>query len=580
MDYLKDAAFLAKGLDAQAVERSRQKHGSNQLTQQKRKNFGSQFLSNFGDPIIKILLVALSLNVLLLFRQANWFETAGIALAVFLATFVSTLSEYGSESAFLRLQQEASRGRCRVLREGKIQPIPIDDVVAGDLILLEGGERVPADGLLAQGKLAVDQSALNGESRETQKIPGNASPGEQDWDFSRQNQLFRGSVVCQGQGMMQVLRVGDATFYGGMAREMQQETRQSPLKLRLSKLADLLSRLGFLAAMAVGLADLFNALVIDNGFSPSLILAALADFPRLMNCLLHAATLAVTVMVVAAPEGLPMMITVALSSNMRRMLRDKVLVRKLVGVETSGSLNILFTDKTGTLTQGKLAVAEFVAGSGQSYDDIRKLAREAPELFRLTGLNCAANTQAALDPQGKPLGGNATDRALLAFVAPCMGQIPQLSARQTVAFDSALKFSTAQVSQNGRPLSLVKGAPELILNACTHYLDSAGRRQPLPRMGAARAAWDRMTVGAFRALALAYAEKPVEGKGDLNGLTLLGLTAIQDKLRPQAPAAVAQAQRAGVQVVMITGDNKDTAAAIARQAGLLKDPQDLSLIHI
>ena len=349
--------------------------------------------------------------MLLLFRQANWFETAGIALAVFLATFVSTLSEYGSESAFLRLQQEASRGRCRVLREGKIQPIPVDDVVAGDLILLEGGERVPADGLLAQGKLAVDQSALNGESRETQKIPGNASPGEQDWDFSRQNQLFRGSVVCQGQGMMQVLRVGDATFYGGMAREMQQETRQSPLKLRLSKLADLLSRLGFLAAMAVGLADLFNALVIDNGFSPSLILAALADFPRLMNCLLHAATLAVTVMVVAAPEGLPMMITVALSSNMRRMLRDKVLVRKLVGVETSGSLNILFTDKTGTLTQGKLAVAEFVAGSGQSYDDIRKLAREAPELFRLTGLNCAANTQAALDPQGKPLGGNATDRA-------------------------------------------------------------------------------------------------------------------------------------------------------------------------
>ena len=579
MDYLKDPAFAAKGLDAQAVERSRQKHGSNRLTQQKRKHFGSQFLANFGDPIIKILLVALFLNVLLLFRQANWFETAGIALAVFLATFVSTLSEYGSESAFLRLQQEASRGRCRALRDGKIQQIPVDDVVVGDLILLEGGERIPADGLLAQGKLSVDQSALNGESRETQKLPGSASPGEQDWDFSRQNQLFRGSVVCQGQGMMQALRVGDATFYGGMAREMQQETRQSPLKLRLSKLADTLSRLGFLAAMAVGLADLFNALVIDNGFSPNLILAALADIPHLLNCLLHAATLAVTVMVVAAPEGLPMMITVALSSNMRRMLRDKVLVRKLVGVETSGSLNILFTDKTGTLTQGKLAVTEFVSGAGHSYDDIRRLAREAPELFRLVGLGCTANTQAVLDPQGKPLGGNATDRALLAFVAPCISQIPQLSARQTVAFDSALKFSTAQVSQNGRPLSLIKGAPELILNACTHYLDSSGRRQPLPRMSAARAAWEQMTAGAFRVLALAYAEKPVEGKGDLNGLTLLGLTAIQDKLRPQAPAAVAQAQRAGVQVVMITGDNKDTAVAIARQAGLLKDPQDLALTH-
>lgn len=576
MDYLNKGVFAAKGLDPQAVEDSRQKHGSNRLTQQKRTTFGRQLLANFGDPIIKILLVALALNLLLLFRQANWFETAGIALAVLLATFVSTVSEYGSESAFLQLQQQAARSSCRVLRGGKLQQIPVEDVVVGDLVLLEAGERVPADGLLAQGKLTVDQSALNGESRETAKLPGGS---HQDWDFSRQNQLFRGSVVCQGQGILQVRRVGDATFYGGMARELQQQTRQSPLKLRLSQLADSLSRLGLLAALAVGGADLCNALVIANAFAPDRILAALADLPHLITCLLHAATLAVTVLVVAAPEGLPMMITVVLSSNMRRMLRDKVLVRKLVGIETSGSLNILFTDKTGTLTQGKLAVAEFVSGDGRSYGDIRQLAQQGGQLFRLTAMDCGLNNQAALDPKGKPLGGNATDRALLSFVAPCHSQIPQLAVRQTVAFDSSLKFSVAQVSQGGGTLSLVKGAPELLLSACTHYLDSGGRRQPLPRQGAIQAAWNRMTDGAFRVLALAYGEKPIEGKQDLQGLTLLGLAGIRDELRPQVPAAVAQTRRAGIQVVMITGDNKDTAVAIAKEAGLIQSAQDLALTH-
>lgn len=577
MDYLKDAVFAAKGLDPQAVEQSRQKHGSNRLTQQKRQTFGRQLLANFGDPIIRILLVALALNLLLLFRQANWFETAGIALAVLLATLVSTISEYGSESAFLQLQQQAAQSRCRALRGGKVRQIPVEEVVVGDLILLEAGERVPADGLLAQGKLMVDQSALNGESRETAKLPGGQTG--QDWDFSRQNQLFRGSVVCQGQGLLQVRRVGDATFYGGMARELQQQTRQSPLKLRLAQLADSLSRLGLMAALAVGGADLFRALVAANAFVPGRILAALADLPHLLACLLHAATLAVTVLVVAAPEGLPMMITVVLSSNMRRMLRDKVLVRKLVGIETSGSLNILFTDKTGTLTQGKLAMAEFVSGDGRSYGDIRQLARQGGQLFRLTALNCKLNNQAALDPAGKPLGGNATDRALLSFVSPCDSQIPQLAARQTVAFDSSLKFAVAQVSQQDGALSLVKGAPELLLSACTHYLDSAGRRQPLPRQGAAQAAWRRMTGGAFRVLALAYGEKPIQGKQDLHGLTLLGLAGIRDELRPQVPAALAQTRQAGIQVVMITGDNQDTAVAIAKEAGLIQSSQDVALTH-
>ena len=212
MDHAASASYAAKGLSPEAVERSRKKHGTNELTRHKRITFFQQFLSNFGDPIIKILLAALVLNVLFLFRDANWFETLGIALAIFLATFVSTLSEYGSESAFLKLQEEAARGQCRVLRQGRVQQIPVADVVVGDLVLLGAGERVPADGILVRGRLAVDQAALNGESKEKSKQPGGPGPTEGGWDFLSENQLFRGSVICSGDGILQVLRVGDATF--------------------------------------------------------------------------------------------------------------------------------------------------------------------------------------------------------------------------------------------------------------------------------------------------------------------------------------------------------------------------------
>ncbi|MBQ9861582.1 MAG: HAD-IC family P-type ATPase, partial [Clostridia bacterium] len=325
--------YSISGLNDQQVTLSRKEHGTNTLTHKKRQNFFRQYLSNFGDPIIKVLLAALGINVLFLFRNHDWYESVGIAIAVFLATFVSTLSEYGSESAFEKLQEEAARICCRVRRNGKLCSVSMEEIVVGDIVLLQSGERVPADGLLIEGSLRVDQSALNGESEETEKYTGQH---ENELTLTGISSLFRGSVICSGSGTMRVVKVGEQTIYGQVADELQEETRESPLKLRLSGLAKTLSRIGFVAAGAVGVADLFNSIVIQNGYSLSMITAACSDIGSLSGHVLHAITLAITVVVVAVPEGLPMMITVVLSSNMRRMLKDQVLVRKLVGIETSG----------------------------------------------------------------------------------------------------------------------------------------------------------------------------------------------------------------------------------------------------
>ena len=368
------AAPSQKGLTAAEVQRSREQHGSNQLTQKKRNGFLRQFLASFGDPIIKILLAALAINVIFLFRHFDWFESAGIAIAIFLATFVSTLSEYGSESAFNKLQEDASHIQCRVRRAAGVSSLPIADIVVGDLVLLQAGERIPADGILISGRLSVDQSALNGETKEAEKTPGGEEGRHGDGDLLSHNQLFRGTVVCAGEGVMLVRRVGDATFYGGLAREIQEETRESPLKVRLAGLARTISRLGYIAAGLVAGADLFHSIIIDNAMDWARIAAMFTQPALIFGHILHALTLAITVVVVAVPEGLPMMITVVLSSNMRRMLKDHVLVRKLVGIETSGSLNILFTDKTGTLTRGKLEVSRILTGDGTVYkrpEDLR-----------------------------------------------------------------------------------------------------------------------------------------------------------------------------------------------------------------
>lgn len=571
------------GLTAEEVALSKKKHGDNQLGQRKKNQFIKQFIQNFNDPIIKILLIALAINLVLLIHNFNWYESAGIAFAIFLATFVSTLSEYGSESAFEKLQEEADITFCRVKRASGLMELPINDIVVGDFVLLQAGEKIPADGLIVAGEINVDQSALNGESKEALKIPqGSAlsSSPKASSSFLLPNKLFRGSVVCSGEGVMQVTQVGLQTFYGQIAREVQEETRDSPLKHRLRNLAETISTFGYIAGVVVALADLFNSLVIYQGYDMVKTLAAIQTPSIIVAALLHALTLAITVIVVAVPEGLPMMITVVLSSNMKRMLKDHVLVRKLVGIETSGSLNILFSDKTGTITKGKLQVVSFISGDNAEYSPSQIVNKH--ELYSLLELTAIYNTTSSLtikDRRKIAIGGNTTERALLDFTKNHSILNPEnIKVISRLPFNSTNKFSSVTITNKDIPMTLIKGAPEKILSKCTSYYDEFGKSQALTSLSNLNKSLHKMSSSAVRLLAIATSDKPVNTMDNVSDLTLVGIVGIRDEIRPEASLAIRQVLQAGVQVVMITGDNKETAAAIAKEVGLIKEGQTSAVI--
>lgn len=571
------------GLTAEEVALSKDKHGDNQLGERKKNQFMKQFIQSFNDPIIKILLIALAINIVLLIHNFNWYESAGIVAAIFLATFVSTLSEYGSESAFEKLQEDADITFCRVKRASGLLELPLKDIVVGDYVLLQAGEKIPADGLIVAGEINVDQSVLNGESKEALKIPrGSALPssGHSSTDFLQPNKLFRGSIVCSGEAAMQVTQVGVSTFYGHIAREVQEETRDSPLKHRLRNLAETISTFGYVAAVMVALADLFNSLVMDQGYDLMKTLAVIQTPSIIVADLLHALTLAITVIVVAVPEGLPMMITVVLSSNMNRMLKDNVLVRKLVGIETSGSLNILFSDKTGTITKGKLEVVSFVSGDNVEYNHMQIVNKS--ELYSLLELTAVYNTTASLTLKGShktAIGGNTTERALLDFTMNHSVINPRnIKVVSKVPFNSTNKFSAVSITNKEIPLTLIKGAPEKILSKCTGYYDEYGKIQSLTSLSSLNKTLNKMSSRAVRLLAVATSNETVTPMGDFNSLTLVGILGIRDEIRPEAVSAIRQVTQAGIQVVMITGDNKETAAAIAKEVHLIKEGETSAVI--
>ena len=313
------------GLTEKQVQKSRETYGTNELTPQKKDSFLGLLLQSLGDPIIKILMIALAIKTVFLMKSFDWYETIGIVIAIFLASFISTISEYGSEKAFEKLQEDSAKLKCRVKRNGKI-------------VEVSAGDKIPADGRMIEGEITVDESALNGETKEARKKA--ISHLEEE---TEENLVYRGTVVYSKKGMMQVNKVGDQTFYGALAKEIQEKQPDSPLKLRLRGLATIISKIGYVGAVLVSISYLFSVVVIENHFQPDLILKTVTNFPLISGHILYALTLSVTIIVVAVPEGLPMMITLVLSSNMKRMLKSNVLVRKLIGIETAGNLNILFT---------------------------------------------------------------------------------------------------------------------------------------------------------------------------------------------------------------------------------------------
>lgn len=545
-----------KGLTASEVAASKDKHGDNSLIKEKTKGFFRKFLENLSDPIIKVLLVAVFIEIVFTFGHCNWWETGGIIAAVLIATVVSTVSEYGSEKAFAKMQRQSEKSTASVLRDGQVRQIPINDVVVGDVLYLTAGKTVPADGTIIYGKVSVDQSALNGESIEVTKQP---SPREESYELSSESRVFRGSTVCEGEGILKVDRVGKNTYYGMVAKDVQAETRESPLKLRLSQLAGTISKIGYFMAFIVGITYLFFTLVADNSFDFDKVLTSLKDIPYIVSVLTHALTLMITVIVVAVPEGLPMMITVVLSANMRRMLSDKIMVKKLVGIETAGSMNILFTDKTGTLTTGKMSVERIITVEN-SFKRTAAL-RKHEKIFRY--LNISAKDGCAL--MSGINGGNSTDRALYNFFSADAPSVAKVSA--VLPFSSERKFSSVTLSDGE---IIIRGAPEIILSKCTRAVNGRGEIQPFDIKDIYKKYRDAAASGE-RVIATAV----ILADGTQ---AFVALIVLKDKLRGGVRDSVNQMQRAGVQVVMVTGDSRETAAAIAMECGILNRNSEEAVI--
>ena len=544
------------GLNEKEVIESRKRYGTNEITKQKQNTFMHLLLESLGDPIIKILLIALAIKVVVLFRDFDWYETIGILIAIFLASFISSISEYGSEKAFSRLQEEQLKTTAKVRRSGKIIEIPSGEIVVGDIVMLSSGDKIPADGYLVKGNLSVDESALNGETKEAKKLSKNGPV------ISDNNRVFRGSVVYNGEAEMLVRFIGDNTILGKISQELQEVVPESPLKIKLRGLAKTISRIGYVGAFLASISYLFSSIVLENHFDLDLIMATITNFPVMFNHLLYALTLSVTIIVVAVPEGLPMMITLVLSSNMKKMLKDNVLVRKLVGIETSGSLNVLLTDKTGTLTKGVLKVTEFVTPDLKVYKSNLDLKKSAN--YEILYSSFFYNN-ASIISDDNIIGGNSTDRALLKFI----GKSKEINKKviNKTPFDSAIKYSSVTLSDG---TILVKGAKEVLLSKCKTYLNSFGKEASLLNKKMIEKKIESYTKSSGRVLIFAY------GK-NMDNLCLLGFVNIKDELRDEAKEGIRLIKSAGIKPIMITGDAVDTAEAIAREVGLIDIKSNLVL---
>lgn len=570
-------ASAGRGLSSAEAERSAKLYGTNAIAPKRKTSLFRRWLDGFSDPIIKILIGAMLLNVIVSFGDVDIFETAGILIAVLISTVVSAVSEHGSENAFEKLSARASQEECRVRRDGAVVSLPVADVVVGDVILLGAGDGVPADARVISGAVFVDQSALNGESRDEKKLPATYAEAMSPESVSA---LLRGSTVTSGTCEAEVVCVGEKTLYGGIAASLCAEKRSSPLKRRLAELASSVSSLGYAAAFLVAFAYLFNEFFIANGMDIYAVKASLSDAEYVVSELLSALTLAISVLVVAVPEGLPMMITVVLSSNMKRMLRDRVLVKKLVGIETAGSLNILFCDKTGTLTCGDFNVTRIITSESE-FSSVSRLKSKRP-IYEMYLNSCLYNTESVIGRRGAhrcALGGNGTDRALLETVAE------DLSARRSsgvavdrVPFSSRRKWSSATVGVEGGFCTFVKGAPELILPRSELCVLDDGSFVSFRGRAAAERKYAEFASHGARVIALAVADgRHGDAEKLPDSLAFLALVVISDEPRPEARAAVSEIRGAGVSVVMITGDGKSTAAAIARRVGIVDSDRDLIL---
>ncbi|MCE9656367.1 cation-translocating P-type ATPase [Clostridium celatum] len=565
--------MMIKGLNKEQVEKSRQLYGDNVIHEAEAETFWDKFKGAFDDPMIKLLLaIAAIMAVMACMGYAEFGELIGIAISVLLVTGISAKTEIASDNEYRKLKDSTKKDVCKVHRDGKVVEIEVNELVVGDMVILQSGDKIPADGYLYEGDLRVDNSALNGEAEECKKIAVDdpkaykevAMTADVTGDtFVDSHSLFRGAVVFNGEGVMEVTKVGMKTMMGAMAEDMADDEVESPLKVKLTKLAEQISMFGYIGSVVIALALLGHKVIVAGGFSDYFASGGVLIFKDVLEAIM----LAVVIVVMAVPEGLPLMIAIVLMRNTSKMLQNNVLVRKPIGIETAGSLNILFSDKTGTITKGQLEVVEFFDGN------LKDTYKDGSKVKDMMKLCIGKNTGAMFDAEGRVIGGNATDKALLNFLTQReMEKLTNLEVEKSQGFNSANKYSASQL--NGR--TVYKGAPERLLAKATKMLDENGNVVAINK-DKINAKIDELAVRAMRVLSFAYSEsKLVEDKLP-EDLVIVGFVGIRDDVRVEAKQAIEEVQNAGVQVVMITGDRKETAVAIAKEAGLLRANTDVAL---
>ena len=539
------------GLTDEQVKQSREQHGKNVLTPPQRTSLWKLYLDKYRDPIIQILLVAAFVSLILAFIEKNFMETIGIFVAVFLATTVGFYFERDAAKKFNLLTALSEEQPVKVRRNGKVMEIPRHDVVVGDVVLVEVGDEVPADGeLIVCNDLQINESALTGEPVAEKSLEGGG-----DGAYPR-NVILRSTMVMNGRGEFVVTAVGDATEIGKVAKKSTEQTSvETPLHMQLDKLAKMISKVGSVVSVAAFFIFLIHDILTNPAWGGK-------DYFYMAEIVLKYFMMAVTLIVMAVPEGLPMAITLSLALNMRRMLKSNNLVRKLHACETMGAVTVICTDKTGTLTQNKMQVTALEL----------KLGDEA-----LLDTAIALNSTAELN-DGKPIG-NPTESALLLWL-DAQGKDyeelrKQVNVLKQLPFSTERKMMATLAEVDGETYLFVKGAPEIVMKKC--IIEDRMQRQSVEEL-------DEWQHKAMRTLAFAY--KKIEASImrtsrtstaevvallDANDLQLQAIAAIADPIRPDVPAAVQECRHAGIEVKVVTGDTAATALEIGKQIGVFED---------
>jgi Ca2+-transporting ATPase len=539
------------GLTDEQVKQSREQHGKNVLTPPQRTSLWKLYLDKYRDPIIQILLVAAFVSLILAFIEKNFMETIGIFVAVFLATTVGFYFERDAAKKFNLLTALSEEQPVKVRRNGKVKEIPRHDVVVGDVVLVEVGDEVPADGeLIVCNDLQINESALTGEPIAEKSLEGGG-----DGAYPR-NVILRSTMVMNGRGEFVVTAVGDATEIGMVAKKSTEQTSvETPLHMQLDKLAKMISKVGSVVSVAAFFIFLIHDILTNPAWGGK-------DYFYMAEIVLKYFMMAVTLIVMAVPEGLPMAITLSLALNMRRMLKSNNLVRKLHACETMGAVTVICTDKTGTLTQNKMQVSALELKQGDE---------------ALLDTAIALNSTAELN-DGKPIG-NPTESALLLWLdaqgKDYEGLRKQVNVLKQLPFSTDRKMMATLAEVDGETYLFVKGAPEIVMKKC--IIEDRMQRQSAEEL-------DEWQHKAMRTLAFAY--KKIEASImrtsrtstaevvallDANDLQLQAIAAIADPIRPDVPAAVQECRHAGIEVKVVTGDTAATALEIGKQIGVFED---------